>query len=143
MPLKQSTVQMSHIYIHAGIKLSPNYILFHCRQVKLLFRNSDLFPNSTINTFPTDVLYNPQYLVSLAHLFLKSPIGPVILIVYECNVRYVSAYAYSCVCCSRANNYSILIKHDYYLYMHIRVYVVVGLIIIVSLSNMITILRSV
>ena len=38
-------------------KLSTNHILFNCHQLQILFteyRNSDLFPNSTINTFPTD-----------------------------------------------------------------------------------------
>ena len=49
---------------------------------KYFFRNSKLFPNSTINTFPTEVLYNPQYLIPLAHLLLKSPVDPLLLIVY-------------------------------------------------------------
>ena len=53
-------------------KISTNHILLNCHQITNIFRNSDLFPNSTINTFPADVLYNPQYFVPLAHLLLKS-----------------------------------------------------------------------
>ena len=45
-------------------------------------RHSDLYPNSAINTFPTNVLYNPKYVVPLVHLLLKSPIGPLIWIAY-------------------------------------------------------------
>ena len=56
-------------------KISITHFLFNCQTA---FRNSDLSSNSTIHTSPTDVLYNPQYFVPLAHLFLKSPIGPLI-----------------------------------------------------------------
>ena len=102
-------------------KLSTNNVHFNCHQLKSLFRNSELFPNSMINTFPTDVLYNPQHFFPLAHLLLKSPIGPLICIWVSIYDMYVSAYPFSCVCiswCSRAINY-------------------------LPLSNMITILRSV
>ena len=65
-------------------KISFNHILFYCHQLNILFRNSDLFPKNTTNMFPTDVLYNPQYFVPLTHLLLKSPIGPLLRIVYVC-----------------------------------------------------------
>ena len=70
---------------------------------KFLLRNSDLFPKSAISKFPTDVVYKPQYFVPLAHLLLKSTIGQLVLIVFECisvYVMYVSAlaYAFSRVC---------------------------------------------
>ena len=73
------------------IHLSIYSVGHYCHQLTSLFRNSDLFRNSTINTFPTDVLYNPQYFLPLAHLLPKSPI------VYRN--------------CSRAINYFLTIKH--------------------------------
>ena len=137
MLLKQSTVKMLHT--HAGKTLSTSHIPFSCHQVNILFRHSDLFPKATIPTFPTDVLYNPQYFVPLAHLLLKSPtdvlynpqyfvplahlipksqIGPLIWIVYECILMWcllVHIYAFYCEYCSRAINYCNIIKHDSYI----------------------------
>ena len=100
-------------------KWSINHILFNCHQLKNIFRNSDLFPNSTIKTFSTDVLYNPQYFVPSALLLLKSPIGPFIWIVYECIFVFcMSVHMHFRVYvdrnCSTTINYCIIIKHDYY-----------------------------
>ena len=83
--------------------LSTTHILCNCQQLNILFSNSDLYSNTVINTFPTDVQYNPKYLVPLAHLLPKSPIGPLIWLVFECisYVMSVSAYACSCVCMSK------------------------------------------
>ena len=109
-------------------KLSTNHILFNFHQLNFFLRISDPFPNSTINTFPTDVLYyTPQYFVQLAHLLLKSPTGPHVWIVYD--------YEY------------IFVMYVVSAYIPFRVYVyiviVAGLLIILSLSNILNILRSV
>ena len=105
-------------------KLSTNHILFNCHQLKHIFRNSNP-PNSTINTFPTDV---PGYVIHsvlfrwpMATAILYSPIGPLIWIVYECIfmlcmlVRMISVCTY--------------------------IVTVVGLLTILSLSKMLNILR--
>ena len=39
-------------------KWSTKHIVCNCHQLKNIFRNSGLFPNSTTNMFPTDILYN-------------------------------------------------------------------------------------
>ena len=63
-----------------------------------------------INTFPTDVLYNLKCFVPLAHVLLKSPIGPLISIIYEC-ISMLSMLAglrsrvYVCRICSVTINY--------------------------------------
>ena len=93
-------------FFNRSLSLSP---------VKNYFRSSDLFPNSTIDTFPTDVHFVP-----LAHLLLESNWSTYLNCIWvDIYVMYVSLYMHFRVLvyhnCSRAVNYFIIIKHDYYI----------------------------
>ena len=83
------------------VKFSTTHILFNCQHLNIIFRTSDLYPNSTINTFPTGFLYHPNYFVPLGHLLLKSnwPAYFNLRNVCLCNACQCT-YAFSCVCIS-------------------------------------------
>ena len=58
VPLEFRKPALANYFVRASsveIFTNEELIFFNCHLLKVIFRNSDLFPNCTINTFPTDV----------------------------------------------------------------------------------------
>ena len=90
-------------HVHAGENYQPLTFSLIVNSYKFFLETqSYIYHNFKISTFPTNVLNNPKYFVPLAHLLLKSPIGTLIGILYECifYIISVSAYAFARVCAS-------------------------------------------